>query len=164
MAKRKSIADRAKNYERWIGFAIGGSRVYGQSAKHYIKDADGEDIGGDAKNDFVLGECKSYDPAAGTKWRKENPRLPAKSFRIEMKWVNQIRDEAAAVAKHPFLAFNNKFDPLIESHIVISLDFFLRLLYAVGWGKFSNVYEAWSAWKIRSATRAEEEDNGDTGL
>jgi hypothetical protein len=161
MAKKKSILARAKNFERWLSFAIGGNRVYGQSAKGMLLQLDGDATGGDVKNDYVVGECKSYDPAAGTKWRKDNPLKPAKSFSIKVEWIDKIEQEAHEVGKHPFLAFNNKHSPLTGTYIIISLDLFLQLLYAVGWGTFENVYAAWAAWKTRFLDRIEEDDNGE---
>jgi hypothetical protein len=136
--------------ERFIGFIIGGSRVYGQSDKAAARSS-GQDVVavGDCRSEEMLGECKSYDPVAGNTWRKENPYEPARSFRIDLEWLEQIRDEAKSVDKLPFIAYNRKFSQKTDTHIILDLDVFIHLLYKAGYTPYENLQQAVEAWKNR---------------
>jgi hypothetical protein len=157
MAKQASKV-RWQGFERFIAFIIGGMRVYGQSTKFHAKKAGQGTIAvGDAQSECLLGECKAYDPAAKTQWRKDNPYIPSTSFRVDVEWLTQAKEEAQSIDKLPFLAFSRKFSQLIDTHIVLDLDTFIHLIYKAGYGKFENIEDAMKAWKEKKSVSKKSE-------
>jgi hypothetical protein len=151
MGKQCSKA-RWQGIEKFIAFIIGGDRVGGQAIKGTVRrfDIKNDDFGGDCRSEFLLGECKAIDPAISTPFRKQYPYDPAKTFRVEVAWLDQIREEARKLDLIPFLAFNRKFSEKKDTHIILDLDVFIDLVHKAGYlPKFATLDDAIKAFKAR---------------
>jgi hypothetical protein len=149
--------NRWRGIEFFIGYIIGGTRVYSQSDKGFAKKFGSQVIAmGDCRSKFMLGEAKAYDPASKTKWRKDNPYKPAKTFSIDTKWLDQIREEAESQGLIPFLAYNRKFSTKDDTHIILDLDIFIMLAHKAGYlPEYETLEQAKEAFKNRNIKNEE---------